>query len=115
MRSPYAVRRPVENPFLVRERDRRLLVELFTLAGTVLLVGCCLWAYTWLNIATTKRSYEVNRLDQKLQLLIEEERRLELEAAQLTQPQLIEKRAEQELGMHPPRFEQTLFYEELLP
>lgn len=115
MRSPYAVRRPVENPFLVRERDRRLLVELFALAGTVLLVGLCLWAYTWLNIATTKRAYEVNRLDQKLQLLIEEERRLELEVAQLTQPQKIEKRAEDELGMHPPTLQQTLFYEELVP
>ncbi len=115
MRSPYAVRRPVENPFLVRERDRRLLVDLFGLAGTVLLVGGCLWAYTWLNIATTKRTYEVNRLDQRLQVLIEEERRLELEVAQLTQPQRIEKRAEDELGMHPPRLEQTLFYEELVP
>lgn len=91
------------------------MVELFALAGTVLLVGLCLWAYTWLNIATTKRAYEVNRLDQKLQLLIEEERRLELEEAQLTQPQKIEKRAEDELGMHPPKLDQTLFYEELVP
>jgi cell division protein FtsB len=115
VRSPYAVRRPVENPFLVRERDRRLLVELMALAGTVLLIGGCLWAYTWLNIATTKRAYEVNRLDQRLQLLIEEERRLELEAAQLTQPRLIEKRAQDELGMHQVQHEQTLFYEELVP
>ncbi len=91
------------------------MFELFALACTVLLVGLCLWAYTWLNIATTKRAYEVNRLDQKLQLLIEEERRLELEEAQLTQPQKIEKRAEDELGMHPPKLDQTLFYEELVP
>ncbi len=115
MRSPYVVRRPVENPFLVRERDRRLLVELFTLAGTVLLVGICLWAYTWLNIATTKRTYEVNRLDQQLQTLVEKERRLELEVAQLTEPRGIEKRSAEELGMHSPELAQTVFYGELVP
>ena len=33
MKSAYAVRRPVENSYLVRERDRRLLRELAAISG----------------------------------------------------------------------------------
>lgn len=115
MRSPYAVRRPVENPFLVRERDRRLFSELLTVVGAVMLVGLCLWIYTWLNIETAHRAYEVNALDAQLEVLLERERRLQIEIARLTHPSAIEKRAGDELEMHAPDLQQTLFYEELVP
>jgi cell division protein FtsB len=115
VRSPYAVRRPVENPFLVRERDRRLFSELLTVVGAVLLVGLCLWAYTWLNIETSHRGAQVNQLDAELRVLLEQERRLAIDVALKTHPRKIEERAREELAMHSPSFAQTLFYEELVP
>lgn len=115
MRSPYAVRRPVENPFLVRERDRRLFSELLTVVGAVMLVGLCLWIYTWLNIETAHRAYQVNHLEQELLELHEQERRLALDIAEATHPRRIEERASSELEMHPPALDQTVFYEELVP
>jgi cell division protein FtsL len=115
LRSPYAVRRPVENPFLVRQRDRRLWRELIAVFFAVVAIGGCLWLYTWVNIQTTERAYQVNELEGRLDDLRQEERRLELTVAQLTQPRQIEKRAGEQLEMKPPTLAQTLFFEELVP
>lgn len=114
MRSPYAVRRTVENEYLVRERDRRLARELLGVAVTVLLLGAGLLAYTWIHIETTHVGYAVDRLEKSLHELRQEERRLRLEATYRARPASLEERAARELDMRPPKLEQTVFYEELV-
>lgn len=115
MRSPYAVRRPVENDYLVRERDRRRARDLLAVGGTVLMLGVGLLAYTWIHIEITAVGYRVDTLGKELHQLQQEERRLQLEAGYLSRPERIENRARGELDMRPPSLEQTLFYEELVP
>ncbi|MEM1205342.1 MAG: hypothetical protein AAGN66_19085 [Acidobacteriota bacterium] len=115
MRSPYAVRRPVENVYLVRERDRRLVRELLIVAATVLLLGGGLLTYTWIHIEITNIGYRVNRLEKELHGLQQAERRLGLEVTRLSHPGLVGERAAESLDMRPPTIEQTLFYEDLSP
>lgn len=115
MRSPYAIRRPVENAYLVRERDRKLARELFGVAATVLLLGLGLMAYTWIHLEITAVGYRADELEQTLHTLVQQERRLQLEAARLSHPHVIESRASGELGMQPPDLQQTVFMSELMP
>ena len=115
MRNPYAVRRPVENEYLVRERDRRLVRDLLRVAVTVLLLGAGLLAYTWIHIETTAVGYRVDALEKELHQLEQQHRRLRLEATYRSRPARVEERAANELRMHPPRLDQTVFYEELIP
>lgn len=113
MRSPYAVRRPVANEYLVRERDRRLARELLAVFAAVLVAGAGLLAYTWIHLQITEVGYRVERLEQRLHTLRQEERRLRLESTYLAHPERLERRARDELGMRPPHLEDTVFYEEL--
>jgi len=105
----------VDNAFLERERDRRLLRELLVGLGGMLILGGGLLAYTWMHIETVRIGYTIDRLERQAHALLEEERRLRLEAAYRAHPQRIEERARRELGMRLPTQEQTLFYEELVP
>jgi 4-amino-4-deoxy-L-arabinose transferase-like glycosyltransferase len=45
----YAVRRPVVNSYLVRQRDRRRLRELVAVVAAVLPLAAALLGYTWLH------------------------------------------------------------------
>lgn len=110
----YAIRRPVENAYLVRQRDRRLARDLLSVLLAVSMVGGGLLAYTWIHIEILRTGYLVNELERELNHLLEEERRYQLEASYLTHPERIEKRAREELGMQVPSLDQTLFYEELV-
>lgn len=113
MPSPYAVRRPVENTYLVRQRDRRRLGELLTVFAAVVMLGGGLLAYTWMHIELLRTGYRIDNLEKELHQLVEQERRLRLEAAYQAHPARIERRAREELGMARPTLDQTLFYEEL--
>lgn len=115
MRSPHVYRRPVENAYLERVRDRRLRRELMAMLGVVLVLGGGLLAYTWMHIETLRIGYRVDRWATELGTLEEHERRLRLEIAHRTHPARIESRARSELGMQAPTLEKTLFYEELVP
>lgn len=115
MRSPHVYRRPVENAYLERVRDRRLRRELLAMLGVVLVLGGGLLAYTWMHIETMRIGYRVDRLGTQLGVLEERERRLRLEIAHRTHPARIEARARRELGMLTPTLDGTLFYEELVP
>ena len=86
MRNPYAVRRPVENEYLVRERDRRLVRDLLRVAVTVLLLGAGLLGYTWIHIETTAVGYRIDALEKELHQLEQEHRRLRLEATYRSRP-----------------------------
>ena len=109
----YASRRPVENAYLVRQRDRRRLRELAAVLAAVLVVGAGLFSYTWLHIEILRTGYRVDRMEKELHGLLEKERRLRLEASYRSHPKRIEQRAADELAMQPLSLEQTLFYEAL--
>lgn len=114
MRSPYALHRPVENDYLVRQRDRRLLREYLGVAAAVLLLGGGLLAYTWVHVEILRTGYRIDTLEKELHLLTERERQLRLEATYRAHPERLEARARRELGMTEPRLDQMLFFEELL-
>lgn len=113
MRSTYALRRPVANTYLVRERDRRLARELGVVLATVLLLGGGLAAYTWIHLEALRTGYRINTLEREQQELSRIERQLRLEASYLASPQRIEQRSTSELGMAQPTLDQVVFWEEL--
>ncbi|MEM9554105.1 MAG: hypothetical protein AAGC60_07590 [Acidobacteriota bacterium] len=113
MRSPYALRRPVANEYLVRKRDRRLVRELLAVTAAVLVAGTGLLAYTWIHLEITEVGYRVERLEETLHGLRQLERQLRLEATYLEHPARLEERAYDELGMRPPRLDETLFLHEI--
>jgi hypothetical protein len=112
--SPYAVHRRVENTYLVRERDRRLLRELTGVLAAVLVLGGGLFAYTWVHIEILRTGYRVDEMEKRLHKLLEVERQWRLEAAYLAHPERLAERAGQKLGMVEPTLEQTLFFEEVV-
>jgi cell division protein FtsL len=113
LRNAYAIRRPVRNAYLVRERDRRLARELVTVVAVVLLLGGGLLTYTWMHLEAVRTGYHINSLEKQLQDLSKVERQLRLEASYLAGPQRIEQRASRELGMQQPTLEQVIFWEEI--
>ena len=112
MKSPYVVRRPVENAFLVRQRDRRRLRELLSVGVAVLLVGGGLLAYTSIHVEILRRGYRIDDLERELYRLELEGRYRELAITRETRLQRIEERARKELGMGMPSLEQTVFFGE---
>ena len=88
MTSAYAVRRPVVNAYLVRERDRRRLRELALGArGRRCRSALGLLAYTWLQLETLRTGYRIDDARARGRTgLAQVERQLRLEAAYLAQP-----------------------------
>lgn len=113
MRNAYALRRPVENSYLVRERDRRRRRELVLILMAALPLGMCLLVYIWSHLQVLDAGYRIDTLEQTLHDLSQQERRLRVEAAHLSSPRRVEQRAIDELGMAPPRREQMVFLERL--
>ncbi len=113
MISPYAARRTVQNAYLVRQRDRRLVREFASLLVAVLVLGGGLLGYTWMHIEILRTGYRVDNLEKGLHGLLETERRLKLEVSHLSHTEEIRRRAGKELGMALPTLEQTLFLEEI--
>lgn len=101
MRTSYVVRRPVDNRYLVRERDRRRLRELGWVLLVALPVVAALILYVWVNLELLRSGYRIHRLEIELQ----EERRavsiLELEEAYLTGAERLTQ-VGAELGLAPP-------------
>jgi cell division protein FtsL len=113
MRNAYAVRRPVVNPYLVRERDRRRHRELATVLLISLSVGACLIAYVWLHVELLRVGYRVHRLEERLEAGQRQQKLLELEASYQSSPSLIEERAVTELGLQKPDLSQVVFEREI--
>ena len=113
MRNAYALRRPVVNTYLVRERDRRRWRELALVLLVVLSLGGGLLAYTWIHLEVTRTGYRISQREKELTELTRQERELRLEATWLASPSQIEARAVSELHMQPPVLEQVVFWEEL--
>lgn len=110
--NPYAVRRPVENDFLVRERDRRRVRELVRVLLLVVPLGAALLAYTWIHLERLDTAYEIHELERELHDLQRTERQLRLDAAYLSSPRRVERLAVEELEMAPPQPGQVIFWTE---
>lgn len=113
MRNEYAVRRPVVNTYLVRERDRRRWRELALVLLAGVSLGGGLLGYTWIHLEVVRTGYHIDELERHMVDLTRNERQLRLEASYLANPHQVEQRAVDELGMHSPTLEQVVFWEEL--
>ncbi len=113
MRNAYAVRRPVLNPYLVRERDRRRHRELASVLVISLAVALCLIAYVWMHVELLRVGYEVHVLEQRLEGTERDRDLLLLEVNYLSGPGRLEERAVQELGMSKPELGQVIFEREI--
>jgi hypothetical protein len=109
----YAYRRPIENTYLVRDRDRRRLRELVLVMAALLPLGVGLLTYTWVHTEVIATGSRIRELEGHLE---EEGRRLERlrrEASYRASPAVVEERAVDELGMQRPHVDGVLFWEEL--
>jgi len=113
LHGAYSVRRPVVNAYLVRERDRQRRRELAWVVAVVLPLVAALLCYTWLQLETLRAGYRIEALERQAHRLAQVERQLQLEAAHLSDPEGLARRAHDELGLEPPRVEQVIFLEEI--
>ena len=109
VRSRYTVRRPVNNSYLVRERDRRRWQDLALVVLTVLPLGAALLTYAWIQVEVLETGYRITRLERELDELKKQERWLRLESARLRSPDRIDREARERLGLAPPKIDQVLF------
>ena len=108
MKTSYAVRRPVVNAYLVRERDRRRWRELALVIAVAVPMAIVLLIYTGIHVGVLEAGYQITLLEDELYELEQAERRLRLEAAELSRGSRVAARAE-ELGLVPPGIEQMVF------
>lgn len=113
MKSRYAVHRPVVNTYLVRERDRRRIRELIAVIAVVAPVALALLAYTWIHLEVVRTGYRIDTAEKRLHRAEQIERQLRLEAAYLANPERLERRAHEELGMRPPETSDIIFAAEM--
>lgn len=104
----YAVRRPVENVYLVRERDRRRSRELFALALAAVPPVVVLFVAIWANLKTVELGYELGTLAKKREVLIEAKRKLEMDRAQAAALSRVEDVSRRTLGLVPPTLDQVV-------
>jgi cell division protein FtsL len=113
MKSIYASHRPVVNAYLVRQRDRRRLRELLLVLALALPLAGSVLCYTWIHLQVLGAGYRIDAQERRLHQLVQEERRLRLEASYLASPDRIERRAAEELSMRAPAIAQMVFAAEL--
>jgi len=104
----YDVRRPIDNTFLVRERDRRRMRELLVLLVALLPPLAVLFFGVRTNLQTIQLGYQIGRLEKQRDRLIERRRRLLIEKAQESALARVEGIARGPLGLVPPRPEQVV-------
>ena len=112
MAIPYVNNRPVENFYLVRERDRRRMRELVWVVFGLLPVALALLGYTWVHLEVRKVGYSIEALEGTLGDLRQTERELQLQAAYLRSPERIARVATEQLGMVTQTLEQTIFVQD---
>jgi cell division protein FtsL len=104
----YAVRRPVENVYLVRERDRRRSRELLALALAAVPPVVVLFVAIWANVKTVELGYELAKLAKKRDVLTETKRKLEMDRAQAAALSRVEEISRRTLGLVPPTLDQVV-------
>jgi cell division protein FtsL len=111
MKTAYAFRRPVDNAYLVRVRERRRFRDLGVVLAVAMPIALALFAYTHVHLRTLEIGYRIGALERRLVEVTESERVLRSEAARLASPTRLERLAVQELGLRPPTLEQVIFVE----
>jgi cell division protein FtsL len=104
----YAVRRPVENLYLVRERDRRRTRELLALGLAALPPAVVLFLAIWANLETVRLGYQLARLTSVRKTLLERRQVLEIDRAQAAALARVEPIARGRLGLVPPTLDQVI-------
>jgi len=104
----YAVRRPVENVYLVRERDRRRTRELVALALAAVPPAVVLFLAIWANLETVRLGYQLATLARMRETLLERRHVLEMDRAQALALQRVERIARGTLGLVPPALDQVI-------
>lgn len=104
----YAVRRPVENVYLVRERDRRRSRELFALVLAAVPPVVVLFVAIWANVKTVELGYTLAKLARQRDVLTETKRRLEMDRAQAAALSRVEDVSRRTLGLVPPALDQVV-------
>jgi hypothetical protein len=104
----YAVRRPVENIYLVRERDRRRTRELVGLALAAVPPAVVLFLAIWANVETVRLGYQLANLARMKETLVERKHLLEMDRAQAAALARVEPIARGVLGLVPPALDQVI-------
>ncbi len=104
----YAVRRPVENVYLVRERDRKRTREFAALALAAVPPMLVLFAAIWANLETVRLGYQLATVGKQREMLLERNRQLRMDRAQATSLARVDEMARRSLGLVPPAPEQIL-------
>ncbi|HQR47073.1 MAG TPA: hypothetical protein PK598_13810 [Thermoanaerobaculia bacterium] len=107
----YAVRRPVENVYLVRERDRKRTREFASLVLAAVPPMLVLFAAIWANLETVRLGYQLARVGQQRESLLERNRQLRMDRAQAASLGRVDEIARRSLGLGPPSIEQILLIE----
>jgi len=104
----YAVRRPVENLYLVRERDRQRTRELVALALAAVPPAVVLFLAIWANLETVRLGYQLAKVSTNREILLEKKHRLEMDRAQAAALARVEPIARGTLGLVPPTLDQVI-------
>jgi hypothetical protein len=104
----YAVRRPVENLYLVRQRDRRRTRELVALALAAVPPAIVLFLAIWANLETVRLGYQLAKLGGVRETLLERKHQLEMDRAQAAALARVEPIARGKLGLVPPTLDQVI-------
>jgi len=107
--SVYAIRRPVENVYLVRERDRRRTRELVALLFAALPMMAVIFAAIWANVETLRLGYQIERLQKQRDQLAERQRQLLTEKAEASALGRVAEVARTQLGLGTARPGQLVF------
>lgn len=104
----YAVRRPVENVYLVRERDRHRSRELFGFALAAVPPVIVLFVAIWANVKTVELGYRIATVAKNRDTLLEKKRKLEMDRAQAAALSRVEDVSRRTLGLVPPTLDQVV-------
>jgi len=104
----YAVRRPVDNVYLVRERDRRRTREFLALVLAAIPPMLVLFGAIWANLETVRLGYGLASVRKQREDQLEKNRQLKMELAQASALSRVEEIARRELGLVPPSPEQLV-------
>jgi cell division protein FtsL len=108
----YAVRRPVENVYLVRERDRVRTREFAALALAAVPPLLVLLAAIWANLETVRLGYQLATVSRQREALLERNRQLRMDRARATSLARVDAIARRSLGLVPPAPGQLLLIQD---
>ena len=93
MHYGYAQRKPIENEFIVRERDKRRSRELLAVVLLGLPLGLLLWLFAWQNLEVIRLGREATRLRAVRADLEKTNKRLKIDVERLTALDAVESKA----------------------